>query len=524
MHIQETIENGLQMLRGLEKLSDDEKAQLRREVVTEWMGIEANVREIGMDSILQAFEKCDLSDVRIRVFVLSWLHMLSSDTGYIEKLLMEVLDSDFSVEELYFVMSQVQHLFFSNPEYELTDRVEDLLDDVYKRIIATYREKIEDELQWIPSSERNYDFVLVITDQLLKIQHGPTKTTLDRCKILMEDMGKDVLLINSGTAVPWDHLVLMRNLGRGNYLDQYLDAEEVKYESVSIPFIQMENRLPSFEEARAMVDLVKQNKPYQIVVVGGGFYEELFDSMVPVLNISLAPSKLTRTFVSYQQIGRPINDYDRRFLKYRGLPEDHIISDVFTSHLAEQMMDKGREELGLPQEGDIAVAVGGRLSTEINEKYIKMIIPCLERGLYLLLLGDVEHLLPRLEKWAGEMFSRIICPGTVTDPLAYLDHCFLYVNPRRMGGGTSCVEAMSKSVPVVTIAYGDVYVNTGEEFGVPDYESMQKEILHHMEDAEYHEKMAESAKRRADIMLDSSGAFVRIMKEYEKRMLSKEGA
>ncbi len=522
MDIQKKLERGLEMLRNTEHMSDEEKEQQIQKIVTEWLEIETNIHDIGVDNLLAELKKCDLDSIRVRVYVWSWLHHMTSDSAYIERLLEDVAGSDLANEEVYFIICQIQYLYFSNPDYELTDRVEDLLDDLYKRVVDSYVEEVSDELVWIPAADRNKDFILVLTGQFLTIQHGPTKTTLDRCKILMEDMEKDVFLINTGTTVPWNHLVLMRNTGRGNYMDQYRNAEQINYESLSIPYIQMENSLPTYDQVRGMINLIRENRPYQIVTIGVSFYEELFDRMIPVLNISLAPSKLSRTFVSYQQIGRPINDYDRRFLRHRGLTENHIISDVFTSRLAPQTAVKSREELQLPTEGQIAVSVGDRLATEITEEYIDMIRPCLENGLYLLLLGNVDRIIPVLKEKLEKAFSQVICPGRVNDPLAYLDHCFLYINPLRMGGGTSCVEAMSKSVPVVTIAYGDVYINTGEEFGVPDYESMQREILKHMDDAEYHREKAESAKRRAELMLDSSAAFVRIMDEYEKRMLAKE--
>lgn len=522
MDVQKRIITGIDRLQGMEFMNDEEKNNLRKSVMTDWIDIENDIDTIGAYQVEEAFELVDPEDIRIRIFVLSWLHKLTADPIYIERLLSDALLSDLLPEELYFVFTQIQALFFSNPEYTITDRIEDLLDDMFKKTIEVYYHQVSDEIEWIPSSERNREFILVFTDQFLMAQHGPTKTTIDRCRILMENMGKDVLLINSGTCLCWDHVVILRDLFRGSYMEEYIEADHIDCDTIRIPYIQMENRLPTFVETKEMIRLVKENKPYQIVVIGGGFYEELLKDIVPVLNVSLSPSKLYRTFVDYQQLGRPVNDGDRRFLEHRGLPEDHIIVENFTSYIMPQSDTCSRKELGLPEDVRIAVVVGGRLTTEITEDYINMILPCLKRGLHLLLLGDVKRLIPRLKTWAGDEFDHIICPGMVDDPLMYLDHCYIYVNPHRMGGGTSCVEAMSKSIPVVTTKYGDVYVNTGEEFSVDDYDSMQKEILLQMEDVEYHQKKMKKAKERAELMLDSSSAFIRVMNEYEKRMLEKE--
>lgn len=522
MDLQEMIESGVEKIRRSANASDDEMESIWLDVMQEWVLIEENLDSIGLENVLRSFDIDAREDVRVQIFMLSMLHKITSDNSYMEKLIKVAMDGRLSPEEMFFVMNQVMVLFFANPSYQITDRVEDLLDDLFKMVIDSYRDELKDELVWIPSKERNRDFVLVLTDQILMIQHGPTKTTLDRCKILMENMGKDVLLINSGTSNPWNHVVLMRSLAKGSYMDDFHNLESINYEGVDIPYIQLENRLPSIDEMRGMIQLVRENKPYQIVVVGGAFYEELLCELIPVMNVSLSPSKLYRTFVNYQQIGRPITDYDRRFLKHRNLPEDHIIVDYFTSHLAPQLKNCTREELGLPKDAKIAVAVGGRLPTEITEEFVEMIKPCLDRGLYLLLLGQVDSLLPKLESGFGNLYSRVIHPGGVEDPLAYLDHCYIYVNPHRMGGGTSCVEAMSKGVPVLTTRYGDVYVNTGDEFGVDDYEHMRQEIFRYMDDEKYHSVKAETARKRAELMLDSVGAFKRVMGEFEKRMLAKE--
>ena len=55
--------------------------------------------------------------------------------------------------------------------------------------------------------------------------------------------------------------------------------------------------------------------------------------------------------------------------------------------------------------------------------------------------------------------------------------CDLYINPLRRGGGTSAVEAMYNKLPVVSINYGDVALNTGDEFCVSSYVEMEQTIL-----------------------------------------------
>ena len=111
--------------------------------------------------------------------------------------------------------------------------------------------------------------------------------------------------------------------------------------------------------------------------------------------------------------------------------------------------------------------------------------------------------------------------GFRKDILSYLEICDLYVNPVRKGGGTSSVEAMFKGIPVVTTDYGDVAVNAGEEFCVKDYREMSEEILRYYMDKEYYREMSKRALERAKGLLDTETEFVRIMKEAEKREITR---
>lgn len=79
------------------------------------------------------------------------------------------------------------------------------------------------------------------------------------------------------------------------------------------------------------------------------------------------------------------------------------------------------------------------------------------------------------------------------------------------------VEAMYAGKPVVSIAYGDVALNAGDEFCVESYQEMADRILKYRDDKEYYETMSGRARERAAVLLDTESAFRQIMKEYDKR-------
>lgn len=56
----------------------------------------------------------------------------------------------------------------------------------FEEIVEDFSKEITVPLERIPLEERNPEKALIITEQFIAIQHGPTKTALDRCKCLME--------------------------------------------------------------------------------------------------------------------------------------------------------------------------------------------------------------------------------------------------------------------------------------------------------------------------------------------------
>ena len=113
--------------------------------------------------------------------------------------------------------------------------------------------------------------------------------------------------------------------------------------------------------------------------------------------------------------------------------------------------------------------------------------------------------------------SRVHVLGMVSDPISYMELCNLYLNPLRIGGGTSVVEAMSKGLPAITVAYGDVATNVEEEFCVTGYAEYPELIRKYNTDKEFYSRMSSKALERANRLLNAEEEFVRIIDEFVKR-------
>lgn len=95
----------------------------------------------------------------------------------------------------HFLFYQIKRLMFCNKSLK-TEQTILLRWKLFQQVVQMYKMQIKTELKYIPWQERNHNFVLVITEQFLSMEHGPTKTALDRCRTLIRKE-KQVLLVNS---------------------------------------------------------------------------------------------------------------------------------------------------------------------------------------------------------------------------------------------------------------------------------------------------------------------------------------
>ena len=84
---------------------------------------------------------------------------------------------------------------------------------------------------------------MVITDQFLTTEHGPTKTALDRCRTLIKQK-KNLILVNTAKYGIFYGDCLFYNRVYGNYNEEYIDINEVEWKEVKVPFLQCDNSMP----------------------------------------------------------------------------------------------------------------------------------------------------------------------------------------------------------------------------------------------------------------------------------------
>lgn len=417
------------------------------------------------------------------------------------------------------LLGQVGGFIFRNAHFVPTDSIKKLEYKMKNQIFEWYSSMLK-ETEWIDINKREKSLVFVTGQQFLNLNHAPTKTILDRARVLKQTMGKEVIIINTAEVFGGEE-VPVAVVQKVNYDPSLSDIQIIDYEGEKFPYVQFDNNTPNIQAGQLMVEFVNNYKPSYIVNIGGGsLMLDVCAQMVPVLNVNTVPSNITYTHAAAQAVGKVSEENPEELLSMLGKNMDSVIFGRFTSSLKPQRKLIGREELGCNSEDFVIAVIGGRLDSELDQRFIEMIQPVLKDGADLLIIGNMDNYDEKCKN--NNIFeTKSTYVGMQDDVLAILDNVDLYVNPDRTGGGTSVIEAMYKGVPAVTLNHGDVALGAGEDFCVDSYAEMTEKIRKYMQDKEYYAMMSRKAKERADYMLDSDNAFTDIIKEFETKFCVK---
>ena len=421
----------------------------------------------------------------------------------------------FSNNTQYYLWSQLFHMQFSNPAlYEDKTNLE--LWGFFLEIVDAFASEVTVSLEEIPESERDENLVLVIVSQYVPYSHAPTVTALDRCFFLQAKLKKKVLMINTGEVLNMTGCIPLAEVARGNNED-LRESDTVDWKGKTFPYFQCPEMMPDTDVINLVLEQVQQLKPMRVILVGGvSILGNIIDRMIPALTLALVFSDLTITGTRYQAVGRKLTEEDEKRLKKVGFNRSHVIESTFTFDIKPQTEVVSRQELGIPEDAFVLVTVGTRLESEIMDDFLGMLESMLNEKIVMVFIGNFPGYTERIKQFSV-LGKRSMALGSCLDVLSRLQVCDLYVNPKRKGGGSSVVEAMYLGKPAVSIAYGDIAVNAGEEFTVDTYEEMKAQILHYCNDKDFYAEMSEKAKKRADILLDTETAFSQIMEEYDRR-------
>ena len=447
-----------------------------------------------------------------------------SDSELLVELLEMLLQTEaFKVNTLYFLHWQIQSMLFLKKDVITEDTLylsRKLLERIYEKFKSELGERAN--YRRLSIGELNQDVAIVITGQLLATDHGPTKTVLDRCYTLMKRLGKQVILINTAEVLTMVGKIPFWNMAVGSYIEGLKSASTMEWRGVKIPYLQCDQNMPNLDALKYLLDVIYEMKPGIIVSVGhSSILGGLVNDIVPVLVVGTTTSGIVPMIEDYQIVPQKLDNSHINVFRKLGRGENSLIKGRFTFSLKEQEEFLERNMLGFPEQKFLLCVVGGRLDEEITEEFLAMLEGILSEKIAIVFIGEFQKYETLCQKyeWFRENSYNL---GWCSDILSRVELCDLYVNPERRGGGTSCVEAMYKGLPVITTEYGDVAGIVGNNFSCHDYMEMGQIIQQYVEDKEFYKKQSAIAEKLAAEYMDSETEFERCINVYLERMREAE--
>lgn len=468
----------------------------------------------SIDTLLK--ELNDTEEEREKIYIYSKLLSQEKRLDWLQELEQLILDShDLPWDTLYFLFGQIGRIIFMNPSLETEESIY-LKWRILEKSLENCKKELSLQLEKIPIFERNQELVVMIIEQFLGYTHGPTKTVLDRSFVIKKELGKKVLIINTAELMSLQGYIPFEGVTCASYMSELSELEYCQWKGERFSYFQCDQNMPNIPVLEMLLQTIRQLKPGMVICVGGGsLFAGLVNEMIPVLTVGTVPSGLYTTMADYQVVNSTLDSMNQAILQRMGRKENHVIEGTFTYSLKPQEEYVTRAQLGLPEDVFLLALVGGRLNNEMSNEFLQMLDEIVSENIQAVFIGIEE--IRNFENYRN-LFRYTYCLGFCKDVLSRLEVCDLYVNPIRKGGGGSAIEAMFKKKPIVSIGYGDVGGFAEDIFVCKDLEDMKNQILHYSQDKEFYKAQSVLAEKQAEKYMDSTGAFLRILEEYQRRM------
>ena len=393
------------------------------------------------------------------------------------------------------------------------------LQELYHLIYQGYHEACQDLLKPIPRENRHENLIYVLTLQFIGLQHPPTRSALERISVLYKRLHKEVKVINTREPMTALGKFPMYSATDASINESINGSHVFQYDNMIFSLEQSEKEMPEIEEVRKILQKLREDKPYMILVIGNGsIVADMASKIIPVINIPVVFSSVWIREGQYTAVGRKISNKERQALFGSTELPVNIIESTFSFELKEQRNHYTRKEMQLPESRFLMLIVGTRLHDEVDDDFITELSPMFCEGAFFAFAGVFHNYETYCKKYPDFKENSIFL-GYQDDILAVDELMDLYVNPKRSGGGYSIIEAFSVGIPGVTLRNGDIAAAAGEDFCVDDYAQMRQEIERYMTDREFYCSQVEKAKKRVTEVTDATAALQHILQEAQDKEL-----
>ena len=222
-----------------------------------------------------------------------------------------------------------------------------------------------------------------------------------------------------------------------------------------------------------------------------------FDLIKSDKKINIPLSEKLREFnsASYQIWNDKIGDFKNIFNKRFKI----ILASDLTRKTNLEIITKNKN---IDENINIAI-VGNRLDIELDIEFFKYLEKAIKiiPNLKFKIIGEQ----PKLDLISKKLLKNIEFISFISDLENYfIENIDFYLNPKRVGGGHSSMMAIKANIPVITLAYGDVYSTLEKKYFINSFDEIADFIKNYIEDKDFKIKIDNMNK---EILIDSSKVF-----------------
>lgn len=317
-------------------------------------------------------------------------------------------------------------------------------------------------------AERERDLVLVITGQFMQGMHQPSLDILDFLSTLVLRLGRRVALINTADGPASAHLPFLGGMvGSAEAELQGLDSLSVN--GLPVPFLHLPPGFTGPTLAASTLAHIRALRPDMVLAFGT--MNPVADLCRDLLDVVAIPfgSYMPLAEPGFLALPRPLLPGDAPALAMGGLTPERVIPIQYSYAPPPARQTRSRTDLGVPADAILTLIIGLRLVQEVTPAFAEALDQAIQQEprLFFLFVGPLDG-----DDWAARLpflAARSRRHGYDEDVMSILPLADLYLNPPRLGGGSSAAFALSCGVPALGLPLGDVATVIGADFQLADY-------------------------------------------------------
>ena len=438
------------------QISPEERTQAlytAESLIHSWTALDSNTRE----TVLHNLEHVSLDACAFnRLLIDSLRYQLTKDTARLESIPTHI---DGHPEDLAACAST----FMGLSEMVFNDHEKSLASILDRRVFRSLFEKQLNRVnilydrfagnRSIPFSRTNK--VVILTRQFLIPPHAPTVDALNFARSLIEDFGKDVMIVSSSEySHARDGAIVPAVLG-ATVPDYKGGVKTIGTNGHSLPFLMCGDGVFGENSVIQGIQAIDAFSPEMILCISAPsllaepFHERSFCFIYPTgRGVPLTNHCFFHTW-------DPPDDEMQEILDQENLRDRHLFAQHpgFETKPASEALT--RHQFGIPDDAFLFVIVGARLSRDVDDRFLRLLVKiCDHPKAHFAFAGNFDTFEEEVGKYPA-LRGRTTYLGFQPDMMGVYHIADSYINPNRNGGGSAIVYALQAGVPALSLSSGD---------------------------------------------------------------------